>query len=340
MVEKNVVKLMAEIKYIKNPELKVILPGWKGNPVINGRFIDPEKRFDNSFSKVLRWQLGGNDKKAEKKADKWRLTVNKGKDFLEREGNLLVWLGHASFFLQLNGKRILIDPVFGKISGVVPRFSELPCSISDFRDIDYVLLSHGHRDHCDSTTLKALAANNSFTLLTSLNTAGLVTDWVSGLKYQEAGWYQQYKLRDNKVRITYLPTQHWSNRYLWDVNTRLWGSFMIEADGLNIYFGGDSGYCKYPKQIGELFPNIDIAMIGVGAYHPAFMMEYAHTSPWKAVDAFHDLKAKTLIPMHYGTFDLADEPLGEPYRVLKQMEKDGKINGGLHMLDVGEVMML
>ena len=115
---------------------------------------------------------------------------------------------------------------------------------------------------------------------------------------------------------------------------------MIQADGLNIFFGADSGYCNYPKQIGGSFPDIDIALIGVGAYHPAFMMGDVHTSPEDAVQVFHDLKAKTLIPMHYGTFDLADEPLGEPYRLLKKFENQGKINGALRMLNVGEVMEL
>ncbi|HLP49676.1 MAG TPA: MBL fold metallo-hydrolase [Chitinophagales bacterium] len=332
---------MAEIKFANNPELKTILKGWKGNPVAKGRFIDPKKRFTGGFMKAVRWKLGGNDKAEEKKNDKWRLKVQKGNAFLKQKGDCIVWLGHASFFLQLKGKRILIDPVFGRISGIVPRYSELPCAAEDFMNIDYVLLSHAHRDHCDKSSLqKVFAQNPNATLLTSLNTGKLVAGWVSGLKFQEAGWYQQYNLPDSKLRITFLPTQHWSNRFMTDINQTLYGSFMIEADGLNIFFNGDSGYCSYPKQIGEMFPNIDIAMIGVGAYHPAFMMKDVHTNPHEAVHIFHDLKAKTFIPMHYGTFDLADEPLGEPYRTLKQLEAEKKINGDLKLLDVGEVFAL
>ena len=81
-------------------------------------------------------------------------------------------------------------------------------------------------------------------------------------------------------------------------------------------------------------------MIGVGAYHPPMMMKDVHTNPYEAVQIFHDLKAKTFIPMHYGTFDLADEPLGEPYRILKQLEKEKKINGELKLADVGEVIFI
>ncbi len=332
---------MAEIKHIHNPELKTILSGWKGNPVGNGRFIDPHKRFSGSFGKVVRWKLGGNEKAEEKKSDKWRLTVRKGNGFLKQESNCIVWLGHASFFLQLNGTRILVDPVFGRISGIVPRYSALPCAVEDFTNIHYVLVSHAHRDHCDESSLqKIFAQNKSATLLTSLNTGKLVSGWVNGLRFQEAGWYQQYNLKEENLRITFLPTQHWSNRYMTDINKTLYGSFMIEADGLNIFFNGDSGYCSYPKQIAELFPNIDIAMIGVGAYHPPLMMKDVHTNPYEAVQIFHDLKAKTFIPMHYGTFDLADEPLGEPYRILKQLEVEKKINGKLKMLEVGEMFAI
>lgn len=331
---------MPDITYVKNPGLNTILPGWKGNPVIEGKFVDPQTRFAGSFSRFLKWQFTRNDKREEKRSETWRLKVIKGKDFLNRKDNCLVWLGHASFFLQLNGTRILIDPIFGRISGIVRRYSELPCNVEDIENIDYVLLSHAHRDHCDASSLKALWLKNKPMLLTTLNTGKIVGGWIDGLQFQEAGWYQQYHLKEKNLRITFLPSQHWSNRHMLDINQTLWGSFMIEADGKTIYFGGDSGYCSYPRQAGELFPNIDVAMIGVGAYYPLFMMKDVHTGPHDALKAFHDTGAKTLVPMHYGTFDLADEPLGEPYRILKKLEAEKQINGNLRMLDVGEVMKL
>ncbi len=331
---------MADLTYAKNPELTTILSGWKGNPVSKGRFIDPNTRFTGTFSRFLKWQFTRNDKRNEKKQDKWRLQVIKGTGFLNSKEDCLVWLGHASYFLQISGIRILIDPLFGRISGVVRRFSNMPCAVEDFTNIDYVLLSHAHRDHCDYFTLKRLFEKNNYTLLTTLNTGKLVASWIPGLKFQEAGWYQQYNLPEKNLKITFLPTQHWSNRYLWDINETLWGAFMIEADGHKIYFGGDSGACGYPKQAGELFPGIDIAMIGVGAYYPLFMMKDVHTGPHAALQAFHDLKAKTFVPMHYGTFDLADEPLGEPYRILKTLETENQIKGELKMIAVGEPLML
>lgn len=332
--------IMANVTYVKNPQLKTILNDWEGNPFAKGKFFDPNKRFSGSFSKFLKWRFSSNDKGKAKKQDNWRLNVIEGNDFLNTKNNCLVWLGHASFYIQLNGIRIITDPVFGRISGVVPRYSKLPCADSDFENIDYVLISHAHRDHCDAASLKKLAAKNNFTLLTSLNTGKLVSGWLDSLSYQEAGWYQQYNLPQQNFNITFLPTQHWSNRYGWDTNETLWGSFMIEADGINIFFGGDSGYCNYHKEIGNLFPNIDVAILGVGAYHPPFMMKDVHTNPKEAVRLFHDLKAKTLIPMHYGTFDLADEPLSEPYHLLKELQKNNQINGHLNMPNVGEIILL
>ena len=328
------------ITYRRNEQLTTILPDWKGNPVVHGKFIDPEKRFSGSFKKFLQWKFSKNEKAIAKKNDVWKVGVRKGNDFLSCSENILVWLGHASFFLQVNGIRILIDPVLGSISGIVPRYSELPCSIDNFRGIDYVLISHAHRDHCDKSTLQKLAAQSNFTLLTSLNTGKLIAGWISNLKFQEAGWYQQFNLLEEKLRITFLPTQHWSNRFLTDTNQTLWGSFMIEADGRNLFFNGDSGYCKYAKQIGTLFPNIDIAMIGVGAYHPPMMMRDVHTNPYEALQLFEDLNAKTFVPMHYGTFDLADEPMSEPFTVLQKLETEERYKGKIRLLEVGEKMVL
>jgi L-ascorbate metabolism protein UlaG (beta-lactamase superfamily) len=327
------------MEYFKNEKLKTILKDWKGNPHTGKRFIDPHKKFGGSFSKVWRWKVvEGNAKAKEKKHEVWRLEVIKNKQFLETKEDCIVWLGHASFFIRINGIQLITDPVFYRISGVVPRYSSLPCEVKDFKNIDYVLLSHGHRDHCDQKSLQELAKHNNFELLTSLNLGKFVSKWLLKTNYQEAGWFQEYNLSANDLTITYLPAQHWSNRYPWDLNEMLWGSFMIQSKGKTIYFGGDSGYSNYPKQIAELFPSIDFAMIGVGAYTPDYMMQEVHTNPYEAVQVIHDLKSKNFIPMHYGTFDLADEPLGEPHRILSKLESENKINASLKLVAVGEMI--
>jgi L-ascorbate metabolism protein UlaG (beta-lactamase superfamily) len=328
---------MASVSYLSNPNLPIIKKGWKGNPVINGRFIDPNKRFDGSFSKVLKWKLNANEKEAEKKQDNWRVKVNDRSGFLDRKEDMIVWLGHASFFIQVDGIRIITDPVLYKLP-LLSRFSGLPCSIDAFRNIDYVLLSHAHRDHCDIGSLRALYANSKFHLVTSLNTGKYVARFIPGLQYTEAGWYQQFKAKEAGLSLTFLPTQHWSNRFPWDTNQTLWGSFIIEGKHRTIYFGGDSAYCSYFSEVASLFPHIDYAMLGVGAYHPAFMMEDVHMNPQQAIQAFDDLGARHFIPMHYGTFDLADEPLGEPYRMIGGFRKNRKEE--ILLPDIGDVITI
>ena len=111
---------------------------------------------------------------------------------------------------------------------------------------------------------------------------------------------------------------------------------MLQTKGKTIYFSGDTGYGSHFKVAKSLFPNLDVAIIGVGAYKPEWFMAPNHISPQDAVKAVGDLGAKVMIPMHYGTLDLSDEPVGEPYRILKTMEKEGKIPGTLKALELGE----
>ena len=138
------------------------------------------------------------------------------------------------------------------------------------------------------------------------------------------------------MQVTFLPARHWANRSPFDVNTSLWGGFIIERAGKCIYHGGDSGYGSHFKDIGNLFPRIDVALIGAGAYAPTWFMGPNHQDPFDALQAFHDTKAKTFIPFHYGTFDAADEPLGEPEKILRQLEAEGKIKNSLNILKLGE----
>jgi L-ascorbate metabolism protein UlaG (beta-lactamase superfamily) len=124
------------------------------------------------------------------------------------------------------------------------------------------------------------------------------------------------------------------------VNKRLWGAFAIESKNKTIYYGGDSGYGSHYKEAGELFPNIDVALIGVGAYSPRWFMSPNHQDPLQAVQAFNDTRAKMMIPFHYGTFDMADEPLSEPETILRTLVEDNKVKQQLKIVKIGEVVIL
>ncbi|MBL7960329.1 hypothetical protein JNL27_08815, partial [bacterium] len=134
--------------------------------------------------------------------------------------------------------------------------------------------------------------------------------------------------------------QHWYLRVPWDRNKILWGSFMIEYKGKRFYFAGDTAYADHFSAIAGLFPSIDYCFMPIGAYKPEYVMKTNHTNPEEAVHGFHDLRGKTFLPMHYGTFDLADEPRGEPIRWLKKIESDRNIDGALKIPEIGEVILI
>ncbi len=322
--------------YTSNPVLATVKPGWKGTPLDeDGLFINHEYPWKLNYGKVLKFMTQQNPQKEFKKHDTWRIPVLKDDQWLTDPADKIVWFGHASFFIQLSGIRILIDPVYGKLP-VGKRFSEMPVNPDKLLNIDYILVSHAHYDHCDKNSLKLLTKNNpEAQILTGLELDNLIGKWTEN-KIQTAGWYQQYQL-DNDLKIVFLPSRHWANRSLFDGNTTLWGAFMIGKAGKLIYFGGDSGHGSHFRDVGELFQNITVSLIGAGAYAPEWFMGPLHQNPYDAVQAAYATGAKTFIPFHYGTFDSADEPLGEPEQILNKLNGEGKIPIELKILKLGEV---
>jgi L-ascorbate metabolism protein UlaG (beta-lactamase superfamily) len=318
-----------------NPDLKTVLPSWEGTPVDQkGRFMNYEFPFLAGFGSVFKWMMQSNPQKAFKNEDPWRMPVLKDDAFLNSKEDTIVPLGHATFFIRLGGKQILIDPVFGKIPAT-KRHSEFPVDPLKLTNLDYILVSHAHYDHCDKNSLKLLQQlNPQARFLTGLGMGNILKRWTKDNIIEEAGWFQQYNT-DSAVDIIFVTSRHWSNRTPADTNKSLWGGFVLKTKDKTVYFGGDSGYGSHFNLIGELFPGIDVAMLGVGAYMPKWFMSPMHQDPESAVQAFHDTGAKTMIPFHYGTFDMSDEPLSEPERILKTLEQAGKINGVLKIMPLG-----
>jgi len=325
--------------FTSNPTLKTVMPNWKGTPLDqDGLFINHEFPLEQPASDILKWVTETNPQKDFKKNDTWRIPVIKDEKFISDDLDKIVLLGHASIYIQLAGIKILIDPVFGELP-TGKRYSEMPITTEKLVGIDYILVSHAHYDHCDKNSIKLLSKQNQHAkILTGLKQEKLLSEWANN-SIESAGWYQQYNVQDG-LEITYLPSRHWANRGLFDKNTTLWGGFMIKKGDKTIYFGGDSGYGSHFSDIGELFPDIDVALIGAGAYSPAWFMGANHQSPQDAVKAFNNTKAKIFAPFHYGTFDVSDEPLGEAEQILKQMNKEEKIAGTLNILKLGEALMV
>ena len=323
---------------VKNYKLPVIRAGWKGNLFEDGdRFVNEEFPFTPDFRDVLKWTFQRNPQRREKARDPFRLKIVNDPSFLSSNADCIIWLGHASFYIRLGGMVMLIDPVFYDVP-FVKRFSKHALSPADVGHVDYLLISHDHRDHCQERSIREIVQRNpQVEILTGLQMDKLLKRWVPSAKVQCAGWYQQFRTKPN-LAICFLPTRHWSKRSYNDTNTRLWGAFTIQSSSHTLYFGGDTAYGNHFKEVAALFPKIDVALLGVGAYKPSWLMTHVHISPQQAVEACNELGAAIMIPMHYGTFDLRDEPPGEPVATLIALKAQGVLKADLKFLQPGEVM--
>jgi len=234
----------------------------------------------------------------------------------------VTWLGHSSSIIEVDGKRFLTDPLWydraSPFTAIGPkRFFENPVRINELPAIDHILLSHDHYDHLDKDAVVYLASKG-IPVITLLGVGKRLVNWgVDKNLVTELDWWQQFKVDD--FVITALPSRHFSGRWLADRFSTLWGSFAIKGPVHNVYFGADSGYYNGFKLIGEKLGPFDLTMLDTGAYHQEW--ESIHMGPENAVQAHLDLEGKLLLPIHWGTFNLALHPWTEPVeRVMKAAE--------------------
>jgi L-ascorbate metabolism protein UlaG (beta-lactamase superfamily) len=245
----------------------------------------------------------------------------------------ITWIGHSSFLIQMNGLNIVTDIVWAKRMGLESRLSEPGLTPKQLPEVDVVLISHSHYDHLDIHSLKKLKGNPVF--LAPIGLKGFLNR-KGFLPTEELSWWSSTTIKD--VKFTFVPAQHWTKRTLTDTNTSHWGGWVIESSGKTIYFAGDSGYFDEFKKIGEKF-TIDVALIPIGAYEPEWFMGPQHINPEEAVQAFLDVKAHFLIPMHYGAFRLADDTPKEAIdRLISEWEKKELVKSSLVILSLGQTL--
>ena len=232
----------------------------------------------------------------------------------------VVWLGHASFLLRGCGQNILIDPVFSDYCAPFPfhvpalkRKVPPPLALQELPEIDLILLTHTHYDHCDLPTLRAFPRDTKI-IVAQGHKAWLMRQGFT--QVEELAWWQNRVVND--LRITATPAQHFTARSLFDRNRGHWCGWCIEGAGHTLWHAGDSGYCEVFQEIGERLGPFDLSMIPIGAYAPRWFMKAMHMNPAEAVRVFQETCTKQAIAMHWGTFTLTEEPLGEPPRLLAE----------------------
>lgn len=323
------------IEYVLNKNLPLLKADFKGNILINGRFSATLNKKKTHFFKTIRWLTKSNPQKKQLISEKSIIKVNKINKF---EENKIYWLGHSCFYINIAGISFITDPVFFDLL-TNKRNTELPFNIDDLKDISYVLISHDHYDHLSVKSLSCLLKNSpDMEALLPYGTAEFFNScplkWISR---QEACWFQSYIDLKENVKVTFLPADHWCRRSLFDQNKRLWGSFMIEYNGIKIFFAGDTAYNEEMyKDIKDVMGSPDICLMPIGSYSPAFMMREHHINPEEAASLFNILGGKKFIPMHYGAYTLSSEPASEPVKRIKKVVDSDK----LVLLDIGGVYNL
>jgi L-ascorbate metabolism protein UlaG (beta-lactamase superfamily) len=291
---------------------------------------------DKGLGDLLKWRFGSRPPRvpcATPRRD------NDGTGLASRDPHL-TWIGHATFVMRLGGKLVATDPVWSTRVGPVRRNVAPGVALDDVPPLDVVTVSHSHYDHMDVATLQRIAARSpqAVFVVPKDNAEVLAKGGIGNVV--ELGWWESHRVGD--LVVTLVPAQHWSMRWPWDRNMRLWGGFVYSSPEGAAYHAGDTAFNESVfRAIAERVPRIDWAMIPVGAYEPTWFMSAQHIGPEDAGRAWEILGARTLVAMHWGTFRLTDEPLDEPPTRMKAwFETPGRDPSRLWVMDVGETRAL
>lgn len=231
------------------------------------------------------------------------------------------WLGHATVLLRIGGLHVITDPHLSlrasPLSFLGPkRLVPAPAAAHELPKVDVVLVSHNHYDHLDDRSIRALLQVNPE--LVCYSPLGL-KPWFErrGVKHvHELGWWEKHGY--GELEIHCVPAQHWSARTPFDRNRTLWCGWVVKAQGLNFYFSGDTGYSPRLQDIAARLGPPDLAALPIGSYAPRWFMHPQHVDPPEAVLLHRELKARNSLAIHWGTFELADDTLDEPERLLRE----------------------
>ena len=322
-----IVATFSYIVYIGSPRSKS-----KISDHFNGyRFSNTKENLENTQSQksvldFLRWQLTSHKP----------VWVNKNIIQQKPQKNInlgelvATYVNHATVLIQTRNYSFIIDPVFSERMGPLnflsaKRFHQPGIAFESLPNIDYVLVSHDHYDHLDIPTLERFTDSASQPIfLTGLGN-GYWMNYSGAKFYQELDWWSSVSLPKGG-EIYFVPSRHWSGRSIGDRRKTLWGGFVIKTQDFNIYYSGDTAYTNTFKEINRKFGDFDLCILPIGAYEPRRIMESSHMNPSESVQAHIDLGCKKTMAVHFGTFQLADEPQSEPENLLNKSLREKNIS--------------
>ena len=287
------------------------------NGAFQNRSPTPQLAENTNMTKVvLRFLFGNIARKIPKQKFNFEKTNLKN---INPDENVFIWFGHSSYFIQVDGKKILVDPIF---SGHASPFSftgkSMPgtdiYSAEDMPQLDYLIITHDHWDHLDYETVKKLNPKVD-KVITGLGTGEHLEYWnYEPAKIIELNWEENFDL-GNGFKIYCETSRHFSGRSL-KRDQSIWASFALITPTHKIYIGGDSGYDSHFKKIGEKFGGFDLAILETGQYNQDW--KYIHMIPAEQLQAMNDLMAKRMIPVHHSKFVLATHPWDEPLKKITE----------------------
>ena len=307
----------------------------------NGLFHNPEETLqttDFKFKTFFSFFKTGD------KAPEYKLPFETlGSKYFQQAHNgatKVTWFGHSAILLEIDGKRIFLDPMLGKAPAPHPwlgfnRFNpELPIDINAITHLDAIVISHDHYDHLDYNTIQLLKGKTKHFYVPLGVGAHLISWGVDSKKIHEMDWWETANL--DGLRLSSAPARHFSGRGMNDRNSTQWCSWVIESTKEKIFFSGDSGYGKHFKEIGEKYGPFDLCLLECGQYNEQWA--HIHMMPEQTVQANRDLGGKMFIPIHWAAFKLSlhswKEPIQRVYK--KALELDQKMASP----KIGEVLTL